>query len=72
MSAVAPLVPVIRLAVTAVLSVVVSESVVMSAAAITVMVLTSLSVFVPPAPRLPKSLVSMVSCTVPLKSATGK
>ena len=61
----------ITLPVMNVFSVVVKLLPTMSATAVTVMVLTSLSVFTPPAPRLPRSLVSMVSCTAPLKSATG-
>ena len=42
-----------------------------SLTALTVIVLVSLSVSVPPLPLLPPSLVVMVSWTVPLKSATG-
>ena len=62
----APTASVITLPVINVFSVVVKLLSTISANAVTVMVLISVSVLSPPAPVLPKSLVSMVSCTVPL------
>ena len=71
LSALAPPVPVITFAVTAVSSFVLKVSATMSATAVTVMFTTSVSVSVPPVPVAPRSLVVIVSAAAPLKSAVG-